>query len=262
MRRAGIGNLSAFQTCKGLYYGYLFGAVIEFYKTKKEKNLMKRIIFLLFASALALSACASPVPTEPPAAAPPEPSPTPVVIVQTVVVEPTQQPTDVPPPTAVPPTPQPVVVTVVVEPTQAPVVQQASASTADPNAPITLDPVLGRGVFTNMTISSANLTLRCAPREIVFNVTTPNLDIKDVLLYYRVVDLKRLYPSEWKAFGKMIPNGNGNFTLTFSGESVHPNLRIDGSWLDFQFVGLAKSGNVVDRSEKIESQIKYTFDCP
>lgn len=224
---------------------------------------MKRIVFILLVTVLALAACASPVPTEPPAAAPPEPSPTPVVIVQTVVVEPTQPPTEIPQPTPVPPTPQPLVVTVVVEqPTQPPVVPQASAPTADPNAPITLDPVLGRGVFTNMTVSSANLTLRCTPREIVFNVTTPNLDIKDVMLYYRVVDLKRLYPSEWKAFGKMVSNGNGNFTITFSGENVHPNLRIDGSWLDFQFVGLAKSGNVVDRSEKIESQVKYTFDCP
>jgi hypothetical protein len=180
-----------------------------------------------------------------------------------VVVEPTQPPTEIPQPTPVPPTPQLLVVTVVVEqPTQPPVVPQASAPTADPNAPITLDPVLGRGVFTNMTVSSANLTLRCTPREIVFNVTTPNLDIKDVMLYYRVVDLKRLYPSEWKAFGKMVSKGNGNFTITFSGENVHPNLRIDGSWLDFQFVGLAKSGNVVDRSQKIESQVKYTFDCP
>jgi hypothetical protein len=222
---------------------------------------MKRIVFLLLVSVLALSACASPVPTEPPAAAPPEPSPTPVVV--TVVVEPTQAPPQAPPPTEVPPTAAPVVITVVVEPTQAPAVQpQPSAPTADPNAPVTIDPVLGRGVFTNMTVSSANLTLRCTPREIVFNVTTPNLDIKDVELYYRVVDLKRLYPSEWKAFGKMIANGNGNFTITFSGENVHPNLRIDGSWLDFQFVGLAKSGNVVDRSEKIESLVKYTFDCP
>jgi hypothetical protein len=39
----GIGNLSAFQTCKALYYGDLHQADIEFYKTQKgeapyEKN--------------------------------------------------------------------------------------------------------------------------------------------------------------------------------------------------------------------------------
>lgn len=221
---------------------------------------MKKLVILLLA--VTLAACSSPIPTEQPVAAPPEPTATPVVVVHTVVVEPTQAPAEPPPPTEAPPTAAPVVVTVVVEqPTSAPVSQAAPEQPAA-NAPVTFDNALGRGVFTNMTVSSANLTLRCFPRELTFNVTTPNTDIRDVLLYYRVVDLKRLYPSEWKAFGKMASNGNGNFSIVFSGEDVHPNLRIDGSWLDFQFIGLAKSGNVVDRSEKIESQVRYTFDCP
>ncbi|HEU0047832.1 MAG TPA: hypothetical protein VFQ43_09545, partial [Nitrososphaera sp.] len=73
---------------------------------------------------------------------------------------------------------------------------------------------------------------------------------------------KRLYPSEWKAFGKMVANGNGNFTLAFKGEDVNSDIRLDGSWFDFQFVGLAKSGDVVDRSDKFEQLVKYTFDCP
>jgi hypothetical protein len=113
-----------------------------------------------------------------------------------------------------------------------------------------------------MTMSGNAFTLRCFPRDITFNITTPNLDIADVVFYYRIVDLKRLYPSEWKTFGKMAPDGNGNFSLTFSGEDVNPNIRLDGSWFDFQFVGLSKSGDVVDRSEKIQELVKYTFDCP
>lgn len=220
---------------------------------------MKKFIIVLLA--VALTACASPVPTEQAVLAPPEPSATPVIVVQTVVVEATQAPTDVPPPTEVPPTAAPVVVTVVVEPTQAPAVQ-GSAPTADANAPIALDNALGNGVFTNMTMSSSNLTLRCSPRDITFNVTTSNNSITDVIFYYRITDLNRQYPKEYKAFGKMTANGNGNFTLAFTGENIHPDLRIDGSWLDFQFVGLAKSGNVVDRSQTIESLVKYTFDCP
>lgn len=225
---------------------------------------MKKLALVLLA--IVLAACSSPVPTEQPAAAPVEPSPTPVVVVQTVVVEATQAPTDVPPPTEVPPTEvpptaAPVVITVVVEPTQAAVVQ-APAATTDPNAAIALDNALGKGVFTNMTMSSSNLTLRCAPRDITFNVTTPNTAIVDVVFYYRIVDINRLYPSEWKAFGKMKSNGGGNFTLTFSGENVDPGVRVDGSWFEFQFVGLAKDGNVLDRSDKFESLVKYTFDCP
>lgn len=218
---------------------------------------MKKVVILLLA--VVLAACSTPaVPTEQPVAAIIEPSATPVVVVQTVVVEATQAPTEIPPPTAVPPTVAPVVVTVVVQPTQA--VAQPAQPSGD--APIALDNALGRGVFVDMTMSSNAFTLRCSPRDITFNVTTPNVDIKDVVFYYRVVDVKRLYPSEWKAFGKMTANGNGNFTLTFTGEDIHPDIRLDGSWFDFQFVGLAKSGDVIDRTEKIEELVKYTFDCP
>jgi hypothetical protein len=225
---------------------------------------MKKIVILLLA--VVLAACSTPAaPTEQPAAVAVEPSATPVVVVQTVVVEATQAPTEVPPPTAVPPTVvpptvAPVVVTVVVQPTQ-----QAPAVVSDTpagNGTIALDNALGRGVFTNMTMSSNAFTLRCSPRDITFNITTSNIDIKDVIFYYRVVDVKRLYPSEWKAFGKMVANGNGNFTLTFTGEDIHPDIRLDNSWFDFQFVGLAKSGDVIDRSDKFEQLVKYTFDCP
>jgi hypothetical protein len=215
---------------------------------------MKKIVILLLA--VVLSACGTPAVTPPPT----EQAVVPTPVVVTVVVEPTQAP-------ATPVPAEPVVVTVVVEPTQAAVVAAVvapptEAPATDPNAPIPLDNVLGKGVFTNMTMSSSNLTLRCTPRDITFNITTPNSAIKDVVFYYRIMDLGRLYSKEYKAFGKMIANGNGNFTLNFKGENVHPDLRIDGSWLDFQFVGLAKSGDVVDRSKTIESLVKYTFDCP
>jgi len=210
---------------------------------------MKKFAILLLA--VMLTACGTPAPTEQGVA--PEP------VVVTVVVEPTQAPAQ---PTAA----EPVVVTVVVEATQVPPAAApptaAPAASADPNAPIALKDSFGRGVFTNMTMSSDAFTLRCAPRDITFNITTPNTSIDDVVFYYRVADLERLYPSEWKAFGSMTNNGGGNFTLKFTGENIHPDLRIDGSWFDFQFVGLAKSGDVVDRSDKIESMVKYTFDCP
>ena len=218
---------------------------------------MKKTFILLLA--VVLVACGAPAPAAPAEQAAPQPA-EPVVV--TVVVEPTQAPPEPEPPTAAPA--EPVVVTVVVEATQVPAAAAppTEAPAQDPNdTTVTLDNALGKGVFTNMTMSSNTLTLRCFPRDITFNITTPNNDIKDVMFYYRVADDKRLYPSEWKAFGEMAANGGGNFTLTFSGEDVHPNLRVDGGWLDFQFVGLAKSGDAVDRSEKIESLIEYTFDC-
>ncbi len=227
---------------------------------------MKKIVILLLA--IALAACSSPAtPAEQPTAAI-EPSATPVVVVQTVVVAASPAPTDVPPPTAVPATAvpptavPPVVVTVLVQqPTQEAPAQPA-ATQASGNAPIALDNALGKGVFTNMTMSSNAFTLRCSPRDITFNVTTQNADIKDVVFYYRTADLKRLYPKELTAFGKMVANGNGNFTLTFKGEDISPDYRLDGSLFDFQFVGLNKGGARVDSSEIIKDLVKFTFDCP
>ena len=223
---------------------------------------MKKLLPLLLV--LALTACTSA--TEVPAAAPTDVPPTaePVVVVQTVVVEATQAPTEIPPtpvPTEIPPTAAPVVVTVVVEATQVPATQAPVEQPASGGL-IALDNTLGKGVFTNMTMTSSNLTLRCSPRDITFNVTSLNSAIKDVVFYYRITDLERMYPKDYTPFGEMTANGNGNFTLKFKGEDVHPDLRIDGGWLDFQFVGLAKDGNVVDRSQPIESLVKYTFDCP
>jgi hypothetical protein len=219
--------------------------------------------FLLLFLVVMLTACGAPAAaTEQPVVAPPGPSATPVVIVQTVVVEATQAPTEVPPtaipPTAIPPAAAPVVVTVVVEPTQ-----QAPALVADTSgAPIALDNTLGKGVFVNMTMSSNSLTLRCSPRDITFTATAYDpLTVVDAEFYYRIVDLKRLYPSEWTRVGKMQSDGKGNFSIVFSGEGVHPSLRLDDSYLDFQIVGLNKGGGRVDATQKIEGLIRYTFDC-
>lgn len=222
---------------------------------------MKRILILALAAGL-VACSAAPAATQVPADVVAESSPTPVVVIQTVVVEATAAPTDVPQPTPIPPTAEQVVVTVVVQASPVPPTAIPADASVSTGAPITIDPALGRGVFTTMTMSDDAFTLRCSPRDITFNITTPNVDIADVVFYYRIVDLKRLYPSEWKAFGKMTPDGNGNFSLTFTGEDVNPNMRINGSWFDFQFVGLSKSGDVVDRTEKIAELVKYTFDCP
>jgi len=218
-----------------------------------------RKFFVLF-MVLVLAACGAPAaPTEQPVAAPPEPTQTPVVIVQTVVVEPTQAPVE---PTQAPA--EPVVVTVVVEPTQAPAVVAAptEAPATDGSAPIALDNVLGAGVFINMTMSGNAFTFRCFPRDITFNITANNTDIKSALLYYRMVDKPdALYPSEWKNAGEMVDNGGGNFSIVFSGEDVDASLRLDEAWFDFQFIGLNKGGGVVDRTQKIERLVTFKKDC-
>jgi len=213
---------------------------------------MRKTIILLLA--MTLGACTA-APTQPPAAVLPEASPTPVVVVETVVVTviPTNVPTEVPSATPLPP------------PTAAPLPTQAPPSTSSDTSagPIKIDDILGKGVFINMTMSGDNFSLRCLPREITFNITSSLPDIVEAELFYRTVDQpKALYYSEWKSAGKMETLGNGNFSMVFTGEDVHPDVRLDLAWFEFQFIGLNKGGGVVDRTQKIEQLVTYRIDCP
>lgn len=221
---------------------------------------MKKFILVLLA--VVLTACASPVPTEQAVVAPLEPTATPVVVVQTVVVEATQAPTDVPPPTEVPPTAAPVVVTVVVEATQPPAAQPPAATAETSGNLVTVDNALGAGWFVNMTLTGNNLSLRCQLyKEITFTVTPTTTDIKFIDFYYRIQDKATGTAFEWQNAGRMVPDANGNFVLVFSGEDVNANFRKPTAWLDFQFIGSSSSG-VVGRSEKIVQQVNYSNDCP
>jgi hypothetical protein len=113
-----------------------------------------------------------------------------------------------------------------------------------------------------MTIDSNQLTLRCAPRQMTFAVTALLEGTRDVLLYYRTTDLKRLYPGEWVNSGPMERMGNNVYQKVFTGENVQPNSRLDEGYLDFQFVALNKGGSAIDRSQKFEKLVKYYIDCP
>jgi hypothetical protein len=223
---------------------------------------MKKIFVLLLA--IALTACAAPTATtiEQPTAAPAEATTTPVVVVETVVVvvTSTQAATEVPPPTAVPPT--------AIPPTAAPETQPAAptavaVNTAASGGPIAVDNALGAGWFVNMTRTADAFALRCQlSKEITFSVTPTDANITAVDFYYRTEDRATGAVFDWQNAGRMLPNANGNFTLVFSGESVNANFRKPNAWFDYQFVGLSRSGGVVGRSEKIEQQVSYTFDCP
>lgn len=223
---------------------------------------MKKLLLILLA--VMVTACAAPATPVP---APTAPPPAPIVV--TVVVEPTQAPQQ----QQVAPQ-QPVVITVVVPataepaqpavvpPTEAPVV----ANTPDPNAPavpIAIDDILGKGVFKNITLSGNEFTLRCLPRELTITATASLVDITDAQLFYRVRDYpKALYDSQWRSAGKMTKLGNGVFTMTLTGETVHPDARLDPGWFDFQIVGLNKGGGRIDQTQKIEKMIIYRVNCP
>lgn len=218
---------------------------------------MRKLVILLLA--VAITACGAPpaTPTEVPTDVVVQPTQTALVVVETVVVTvvSTNLPTEVasatppPAPTDVPPT--------AVPPTQA-VAAPAEAA----GGPIPVDDVLGAGWFVGMTRSRNELALRCQLyRDVTFYVKATDPNITAVDFFYRIVDKTTGTAFEWQSAGRMIPDGNGGFTLTFGGDRVSANYRKPSAWLDYQFAGSNSTG-VVGRSEKIEKQINYMFDCP
>jgi len=193
--------------------------------------------------------------------------PTPVIqsvienaIPPTEIVPPTAVPTEIPP-TAVPT--ETLVPTLPPQPTEAlPTVDPATSNNG--LVPVNVGNDLGKGVFINITFSSDIVSLRCFPREMQITIT-PNLqDIREAVMYYRIVDKPAgLYPSEWQNLGEMQEDSNGNFIFTFKGETIHPNFRVlEEAWIDFQFIGINRGGGVVDRTQKIERLVTYYKDCP
>ena len=224
---------------------------------------MKRFLILILIFVMALTACdALTSPTEAPTAAPTSVPPTAEVVVVTVEVpvEVTAQPTEAPP-TAVPTETQPPAPTEAA-PTAVPPTEAAPAQSNSSEGPITVDASLWGGYFKDVTYSNASLSLRCPPKQITITGTVTDPAITTVQFYYRIEDRKGTDISEWKNVGRMDPTGNGNYTITISGEDVHPDLRKALAWFDFQLVGLNKGGAAVGRTEKIVALVTYTIDCP
>lgn len=239
-----------------------------------KQILIRRTAALVVFLALILVACgtAAPAGEQPaPTQAPPEPTQTAVIVIETVVekvietvvvtVVPTQVPTEIPSvtplplPTDVPPT------EAGAEATQPPAPTVAAAAAASGGS-ISVDNAFGAGWFVDLTRSRNDFALRCQPsKEITFSVKPMDPNITQVDFYYRIQDRATGAVFDWQNAGRMISGANGNFTIVFSGDDVNANFRKPNAWFDYQFIGSSQSG-VVGRSEKIEQQVTYTFDCP
>lgn len=228
---------------------------------------MKRFLILILVFATALTACDTLTPpTQAPTAAPTNIPPTAEVVVVTVEVpvEVTAQPTAAPP-TAVPTETQPPTPTEAASteapPTEAQPTEAVAVQSTSSEGPVAVDASLSGGFFKDVTYSSPAFSLRCPPKEITINGTATDASITAVDFYYRIEDRKGTTISEWKNAGRMQPNGNGNFSLTMSGDFINPDLRKALSWFDFQLVGLNKGGAAVGRTGKIVQLVTYTIDC-
>jgi len=141
---------------------------------------------------------------------------------------------------------------------------EPTSSGADtPTATLPAD--AGGNLFTNLSRSGSFFDLRCLPQELTFKVSTTNLYVVEVDMFYRMEDLTTQPPtlSEWKGLGKMQGDKTGNYTVTINTSQLSPDLRSNAkSWFDYQFVGVNKVGDAVGRSGKISQQVLYLKDCP
>ena len=204
---------------------------------------MKRLLILFLA--VALTACGAVAPLQFPA----PPTTVATLLVTVIVTQPL-------PPTAIPsvtsfPTPIP---------TQAAAAPLPTDTTVPP-LPATSAP-LTSGLFTDITRSSDSFYLRCAPTEIIFNVTSTSPYIVMAELYYRMQDKQSIEISEWKNAGAMDTDDQVAYTFTLEALDVHPDLRFVRGWLDYQFVGYNKYGDVVSRTERFVQRMSFARDCP
>jgi len=186
-------------------------------------------------------------------------APTAVVIPPTLIPLPTQAPT-LPPtevPTQVPPTQ--VAPTEAAQPT--PTSQATQSITTISTGPVTIAPSFNGGSFTNITASTGLFYLRCAPKEISFDVTTTDVYITTVEMYFRLRDKHSTDIPGWSWAGTLDTDGLYHFWITVSGESINPDLRKQQGWYDVQFVGLNKTGEAIGRTEKIVDVLSYAIDC-
>jgi hypothetical protein len=230
---------------------------------------MKRILIIFLALILAACGTTPAAPTQQAVIAPPEPSQTAVVVVITATSAPTDVPTLAPLPTYTalptytpPPAPTEAPAQQPQQPAPTEAVAAAPTQAAASGGPIAVDDALGKGWFVNMTRDRNDFSLRCQlNKTITFSVKVTSDDIKSVDLWYRFEDRATGAVFEWTNLGKMVPDLNGSYSITVSGEQTNPNFRKPNSYFDYQFVAYNPTG-VIGRSEKIERQVTFTFDCP
>ena len=225
---------------------------------------MKKLMILTFMLISAITACDAKT-VQAPAEESKAVQPTAQVVVVTVEV--TAIPTQAPPTPLSFDTPEAI-------PTQVPATQepatQEPATTAEPvssgaqsaSGSFNIAASLNGGVFENISASDNSFSLRCSPREISFDLYATDIYITQVDLYYRIRDKHSNFIPGWSRAAALETDGGNHFWLTYSGESVKPDNRIDPGWFDFEFIGMNKYGDVVGRTKKIEGLVTYTINCP
>lgn len=214
--------------------------------TFEEKFRMRKIIFVI--SILVLTGCAA-IPT---ALTADQNNPTPIVVVQTVLVT--------------PPSDTSQLNTATEAPAQALVTQQSQVFGTQPavipvTGPIAIPASFNGKGFTNLGVSGDKFSLRCEPKQISFDATTSDVYITQVDLYWRLRDKHSTFVPNWSWGRTLETDGLYHFWITISGSDIASDLRKHQAWFDFEFVGMNKTGDAMGRTEKITNLVSYTIDC-
>lgn len=138
----------------------------------------------------------------------------------------------------------------------------ASTATVGGSATATLPTNAGGGLFDNLTRSSDHLYYSCQPSTITFGLTATDPNVFEVDLFYRLEFQNSSLTTDWVDVGAMHSDNSGNFMLDFKASMIPSDLRTRPAWVDYQFVGLNRSLQVIGRSARILQQVTFTPNCP
>jgi hypothetical protein len=212
---------------------------------------MKRIIFVMLALVLVLSACTAapvkpPTATEAPAVAQPTDTQVPVVV-----------PSDTPAP-AETATPVPADTEA---PTEAPA---SSASAANTFGDITFTNRATKATITGtggFSVQAFAYSCSNVPNDVVLTISTTNTDIYKVNYVYRLTAIDApTISSGWSGDAKMTSTGDGNFTVDFQAPLIKSDWRTRKAWLDLQFIAF-DNADVTYVSPAFVKLITYN-QCP
>ncbi len=130
------------------------------------------------------------------------------------------------------------------------------------SATATLPTNAGGGLFSNLTRSGDHLYYSCQPNIITFGLTATDPNVHGVDLFYRLEYQNSSLTTGWVDVGSMRSDNSGNFTFDFKASMIPSDLRTRTAWVDYQFVGLNRSLQVVGRSALILQQVTFTPTCP
>ena len=138
----------------------------------------------------------------------------------------------------------------------------ATATAGSGSATATLPTNAGGDLFSNLTRSGEHLSANCLPNDVTFGLSATNPSVFEVDLFYRLEYQNSSLTTHWVDVGKMASDNNGNFTFDFKASMIPSDLRTRAAWVDYQFIGLNRSLQVIGRSALILKQITFTPNCP